>query len=103
MQLSSQLNLKRTEFMTKTVIEANAKNFSYWKDAWKYRRLAATLAMRDITVRYKQTIIGMGWSVISPIVNMLLMSFVFGSVIRRRGSIHCDGVCRSNTVDAFFA
>ena len=64
----------------KTVIEPNGKNFQYWKDIWRYRELALNLAKRDITVRYKQTVIGLGWSIISPIVNMLIMSFIFGSV-----------------------
>ena len=64
----------------KTVIEPNGKNFQYWKDIWRYRELAINLAKRDITVRYKQTIIGFGWSIISPVVNMLIMSFIFGSV-----------------------
>ncbi len=66
--------------MAKTVIEANGKNLQYWRDIWRYRGLAAILARRDITVRYRQTFIGLGWSVISPIINMLLMSFVFGYV-----------------------
>lgn len=66
--------------MLKTVIEPNGKNSQYWKDIWRYRELAFNLAKRDITVRYKQTIIGLGWSVINPVINMLIMSFIFGSV-----------------------
>lgn len=66
--------------MQKTVIEANGKNLQYWKDIWRYRRLAVNFAKRDITVRYKQTVIGLGWSVISPVINMLLLSFLFGKV-----------------------
>ncbi|MCR5484448.1 MAG: ABC transporter permease [Clostridiales bacterium] len=64
----------------KTEIEANGKNLQYWKDIWRYRALAIELAKRDITVRYKQTIIGLGWSIINPIINMLIMSFIFGTV-----------------------
>ncbi|MGN0636233.1 MAG: ABC transporter permease [Acutalibacteraceae bacterium] len=64
----------------KTVIEPNGKNLQYWKDIWRYRSLAFNLAKRDITVRYKQTVIGLGWSIISPVINMLLMSFIFGSM-----------------------
>ena len=66
--------------MLKTVIEPNGKNSQYWKDIWRYRELAFNLAKRDITVRYKQTIIGLGWSIINPVINMLIMSFIFGSV-----------------------
>lgn len=68
--------------MLKTVIEPNAKNAQYWKDIWRYKGLAVTFAKRDITVRYKQTVIGLGWSVISPLVTMLIMSFLFGAVAK---------------------
>jgi len=66
--------------LRKTVIEPNGKNFQYWKDIWNYRELAYNLAKRDITVRYKQTKIGLGWAIISPIVNMVIMTFIFGNL-----------------------
>lgn len=66
--------------MRKTVIEPNGKNFQYWKDIWNYRELAFNFAKRDITVRYKQTKIGLGWAVISPIINMIVMTFIFGNL-----------------------
>ncbi len=66
--------------MQKTVIEANGKNLQYWKDLWRYRELAVNLAKRDFTVRYKQTAIGFGWSIINPIINMFLMTFIFGNL-----------------------
>lgn len=66
--------------MQKTVIEPNGRNFQYWKDLWRYRELAFNFAKRDVTVRYKQTVIGLGWAVISPVINMLLMTFIFGGV-----------------------
>ena len=66
--------------MQKTVIEPNGHNFQYWKDLWRYKELALNFAKRDVTVRYKQTIMGMGWAVISPIINMLIMTFIFGNV-----------------------
>lgn len=72
--------MKRGIGMQKTVIEPNGHNFQYWKDLWRYKELALNFAKRDVTVRYKQTIMGMGWAVISPIINMLIMTFIFGSV-----------------------
>lgn len=66
--------------MQKTVIEPNGRNFQYWKDLWRYRELAFNFAKRDVTVRYKQTIVGFGWAVINPIINMLIMTFIFGNV-----------------------
>ena len=66
--------------MQKTIIEPNARNFQYWKDIWRYRELAFNFAKRDVTVRYKQTMIGFGWAVISPVVSMIIMTFIFGNV-----------------------
>lgn len=66
--------------MKKTIIEPNGKNLQYWKDIWNYRELAYNLAKRDITVRYKQTRIGLGWAIISPIVNMIITTFIFGNL-----------------------
>lgn len=66
--------------MQRTIIEPNGHNFQYWKDIWRYRELAFNFAKRDVTVRYKQTKIGFGWAVISPVINMILMTFIFGNV-----------------------
>ncbi len=66
--------------MRKTIIEPNGRNFQYWKDIWNYRELALNLAKRDITVRYKQTRIGIGWAIIAPIINVFVMTFIFGNL-----------------------
>lgn len=66
--------------MRKTVIEPNGRNLQYWKDIWNYRELAFNLAKRDITVRYKQTRIGIGWAIIAPIISMIVSTFIFGTL-----------------------
>lgn len=66
--------------MRKTVIEPNGRNLQYWKDIWNYRELAYNLAKRDITVRYKQTRIGIGWAIIAPIISMIVSTFIFGTL-----------------------
>lgn len=75
-QISSEREFK----LRKTIIEPNGKNFQYWKDIWNYRELAFNLAKRDVTVRYKQTKIGLGWAIIAPIINMFIMTFIFGNL-----------------------
>lgn len=50
----------------------------YWRDIWRYRELFFFLAWRDILVRYKQTLIGIAWSVIRPLATMLVFTVVFG-------------------------
>ena len=76
--------------MRKTIIEPNGRNFQYWKDIWNYRELAFNFAKRDVTVRYKQTRIGLGWAVIAPIINVFVMTFIFGNLagLDSDGSAH---------------
>jgi lipopolysaccharide transport system permease protein len=50
----------------------------YWRDLWRYRELFLFLAWRDIAVRYKQTAIGVAWSVIRPLLTMIVFTVVFG-------------------------
>ena len=53
----------------------------YWKDVWDYRELLLTLAARDISVRYKQTVLGVAWAVLQPLTAVVLMTFVFGNIV----------------------
>src|SRR5579864_5834304 len=56
-------------------------------EAWKYRELFWVLATRDIKVRYKQTVLGIGWAVVQPLFTMILFT-----MISRVGSIPTDGM-----------
>jgi lipopolysaccharide transport system permease protein len=58
------------------VIEPGTENSNYWKDLWNYRGLFYFLAWRDILVRYKQTVIGVLWSVIRPLLTIFVMAFL---------------------------
>ena len=50
------------------------------RECWQYRDLLWMLAYRDIRVRYAQTVLGMGWAVINPVLSVVLLYFVFGVV-----------------------
>ena len=65
-----------------TIIEAGRTERQYWKDLWNYRELFMFLAWRDILVRYKQTVIGVGWSVIRPFLTMIVLTVVFGKLAK---------------------
>lgn len=52
------------------------------REAWRYRDLARALAARDITLRYRQTVIGIIWVVLQPLLGALIFAFVFGRVAR---------------------
>src|SRR5271170_2609836 len=66
--------------MTQLIIEAGRTERQYWRDLWGYRELFYFPAWRDLLVRYKQTIIGVGWSLIRPILTMLVLTVVFGKL-----------------------
>lgn len=48
------------------------------QELWEYRELLYFLVWRDIKVRYKQTVIGVGWAVIQPFSTMVVFSLFFG-------------------------
>ncbi len=58
------------------IIEPGAKHRNYWKDVWNYRGLFYFLAWRDVLVRYKQTAIGVLWSIIRPLTTIVIMTVV---------------------------
>ncbi len=60
------------------VIEAGRADREYWKDLWRYRELFYFLAWRDVLVRYKQAVLGIAWSVIRPLLTMLVFTVIFG-------------------------
>lgn len=71
-----------------TIIEAGRPGLRYFQDLWQYRELLLFLAWRDLLVRYKQTVVGVGWSVIRPCLTMLILTVVFGNL----GSMPSGGV-----------
>ncbi len=68
--------------MEELVIEAGRAERHYWRDLWRYRELFYFLSWRDILVRYKQTVVGIAWSVIRPLLTMLVFTFVFGRLAK---------------------
>ncbi len=67
---------------TEIIIEAGRAERQYWRDLWRYRELLYFLAWRDILVRYKQTVIGVAWAVIRPLITMLVLTFIFGKLAK---------------------
>src|SRR3989304_7609999 len=55
---------------------------NYWADLWRYRELFLILAWRDISVRYKQTIIGILWAILRPLLTMLVFTVIFGRIAK---------------------
>jgi lipopolysaccharide transport system permease protein len=64
------------------VIEPGRADRNYWSDLWHYRELFAILAWRDVSVRYKQTVIGVAWALIRPFLTMVVFTVVFGRLAK---------------------
>lgn len=70
------------------IIEAGRTERQYWRDLWQYRELLYFLSWRDVLVRYKQTVIGVAWAVIRPLLTMIVFTVVFGTIAQ----LPSDGV-----------
>lgn len=66
--------------MAELVIEAGRAERQYWHDLWRYRELFLFFAWRDLLVRYKQTMVGVSWSLIRPLLTMAILTVVFGKL-----------------------
>lgn len=64
------------------VIEAGIIAKDYWKNLWARRELLYFLARKDLLVRYRQTLIGIGWVVIRPFLTMVVFTVIFGSIAK---------------------
>ena len=64
------------------VIDAERTERHYWLDLWRYRELFYFLAWRDILVRYKQTVIGILWALIRPLVAIVVFTVIFGKLAK---------------------
>jgi len=65
-----------------TILEPRRAERHYWRDIWHYRELFLILAWRDVSVRYKQTIIGASWALIRPFLTMVVFTVIFGKVAK---------------------
>ena len=64
------------------ILEPGRAERNYWRDLLAYRELFAILAWRDLTVRYKQTVIGAAWALIRPFLTMLIFTVIFGRLAK---------------------
>src|SRR5207248_7790001 len=64
------------------IIEPGRSERHYWQDLWRYRELFSVLAWRDISVRYKQTVIGAAWALMRPFLTMVVFTVIFGKLAK---------------------
>src|SRR5215510_1234205 len=64
------------------IIESGQTEKNYWTDLWRYRELFYILSWRDIAVRYKQTVIGIAWAILRPLLTMVVFTVIFGRLAK---------------------
>jgi lipopolysaccharide transport system permease protein len=74
--------MKEQQHFPELIIEAGRTEKNYWQDLWRYRELFYILSWRDIKVRYKQTVIGALWSIIRPLLTMIVFTVIFSKVAK---------------------
>jgi lipopolysaccharide transport system permease protein len=66
-----------------TLIKPSHRWFNFnWAELWRYRELLYYFTWRDVTVRYKQTILGAAWAILQPLAQMIIFSFIFGELAK---------------------
>ena len=51
-------------------------------DLWRYRGLVHELVIRDIKVRYKRSVLGILWTMLAPLLNMIALTLVFSALLK---------------------
>lgn len=64
------------------ILEAGRADRRYWGDLWRYRELFFILAWRDVSLRYKQTVVGVAWAFVRPFLTMVVFTVVFGRIAK---------------------
>jgi lipopolysaccharide transport system permease protein len=63
------------------IIEPGRLEKNYWTDVWEQRELVFILSWRDISVKYKQSVVGYGWSIFRPLTTLLIFVLLFQNVL----------------------
>ena len=64
------------------IIQPGKSFGKYWYDLWQFRELFLILSWRDVSVRYKQTVIGILWAFLRPFLSMVVFTVVFGKIAK---------------------
>lgn len=54
--------------------------FNYIKEVYRYRELIISFSTKEITVKYKQTILGLLWAIIRPFISVFLFTYLFSKI-----------------------
>jgi lipopolysaccharide transport system permease protein len=73
---------ERPRLQTRVLRVEPTKGFQWLRlrELWEYRELLYFLSWRDVKVRYKQAVLGVGWAIVQPLLTMVVLSLVFGKL-----------------------
>jgi homopolymeric O-antigen transport system permease protein len=63
---------------------SRAPEFTALRDLWAYRNLVWELIVRDIKVRYKRSVLGIAWTMLAPLLNMVALTLVFSAIMQQQ-------------------
>lgn len=67
------------------IYDSARRQAPFWEElieAWRYRALIAQLVERDVKVRYKRSLLGVAWTMINPLITMVVLTIVFSHLFR---------------------
>ena len=56
---------------------------NFWKEFWKYKDLLKLLVSRNLKLKYRRSVLGYVWSVLNPLLTMVIMTVVFSTMFSR--------------------
>lgn len=69
------------------VYDSSARRSAALEEAralWRYRGLVHELVVRDIKVRYKRSVLGIAWTMLAPLLNMVALTLVFSTILKQQ-------------------
>lgn len=76
------MSASERQLPARLVLEAGRADRQYWQDLWRYRELLLILSWRDVSIRYKQTAVGILWAFLRPFMTMVVFTVVFGHIAK---------------------
>lgn len=68
-----------------SVYDSAALSWPFWRElrrVWQFRDLLAELVVRNIRNRYRRSLLGVAWSVLNPLLTMIVLTVVFSRIFR---------------------
>jgi lipopolysaccharide transport system permease protein len=68
--------------LQENIIDADARRMIKWSEIWAHRELFYFFTWRDIKIKYKQTMLGVVWVILQPLLMMLIITFFLGRALK---------------------